>query len=270
MENSCMNFCPKCGYENENGAKFCINCGATIDERSNHASEPMYRSSASEEYAFPASDLQTPGKSQRGLIIGILLGIVAVIVVIVVVLIKILFPSGDEPVKVEPTHPAGYHAPLSYDYTDPSTLEYGDEETIKDFSYTDGWTTLSDSAVRLYDFDDAVGFWKAVMISDPENTTEEGEWIDYFNVEIYGAKEEASVIFNWDHRVTSSTGEDLKLRGGSVYNGTFSDGVLTAAEHNGVVTITDFWSDNGTQYAVGTYIWSDGSIGYIGLIRENQ
>ena len=91
---------------------------------------------------------------------------------------------------------------------------------------------------------------------------------DYFNVEIAGSKSETKVIFNWNQRIMSKTGkvEDLmSARGG--HDGSFSGGTITASGNKNTITLTDFWTDGGPQYALGEYTWNDGIEGYIGLIR---
>ena len=162
-----------------------------------------------------------------------------------------------------------YYPGVDYDTLDPSTLDYGDEEIAAGFSYTDGWKTMSPSAQRLSDFSSVVGSWKAVMISDPENKTDKGKFTDYFNVEISGSDESVKVVFNRDKRIIGSTGEELDLRAArSEHYGRFEKGSITAYSTNHL-SLTDFWSDNGMEYAVGLYSWSDRTEGYIGLIRES-
>ena len=161
-----------------------------------------------------------------------------------------------------------YYPPDDYKTLVPSKLDYGNEEIAKDFS-ADGWKTSSPSSgTRMTDFGSVVGYWRAVMISDPENISEDGLFTDYFNVEIAGSKSETRVIFNWNQRIMSKTGkvEDfMSVRGG--HDGSFSGGAITASGNNNTITLTDFWTDGSTQYAFGKYTWNDGIEGYIGLIR---
>lgn len=162
----------------------------------------------------------------------------------------------------------GYHAPDDHMELDPSTLSYADENDLNIFSVKDGWTGLSASAQRITDFDEVCGYWRAVMISDPESEKDDGMFTDLFNAEIAGSTEDVKVVFNWNRRIMSKSGEELNLiatRGG--HNGTFSDGTVTA-EGSNKIELTDFWTDGNTQYASGSYTWSDGTKGFIGLIRE--
>ena len=253
--------CPNCGHQNDDGVKFCINCGARTDGQPDTRHDPSQPQSGYPSY--PPYSAQPP-KKKTGFLIGV---IAAVLFMTSIAVVVILANSPKKPDKTpEPTYAEGYYPQADDNSLDPSALEYGDEHIAEKFSYTEGWTEMSPSAKRMTDFSDAVGFWKAVMLSDPENETEDGAFNDYFNVEISGSADDTFVTFNWNRRVTESTGEVLDLKSNSGYSGTFSNGSITA-ENNGTVTITDFWSDNGTEYAVGKYTWHDGTAGYIGLIR---
>ena len=160
-----------------------------------------------------------------------------------------------------------YHKPDDYMRLEPKNLEYGDEEMLSNFSYKTGWKDLSDSAEKVSDFSSVTGYWKAVMISDPDSEKPDGKFTDLFNVEIAGSSDETSVIFNWGRRLMDKTGEELDLRGTrGGHTGTFTDGAINAKGSNSI-ELTDFRSDNGINYAVGKYKWSDGTEGYIGLMR---
>lgn len=166
------------------------------------------------------------------------------------------------------TYPEGFQPPADYYTLDLSTLAYGDENTMKDFSYTDGWKTMSPSARRMTDFASVLGFWKAVMITDPGNESTEGTSYDYFNVEIYGMEEDARVVVNWNRRVIEKTGEEEDLIGGrGGLSGTFQNGSVTAQNGNRI-EITDFWSDGDKEYAVGRFTWTNGTVGTVGLVRD--
>ena len=163
-----------------------------------------------------------------------------------------------------------YYPADDYMKLESSKLDYADESDARDFSVS-GWKSMSSSSKKtITDFGSVVGYWKAVMISDPEGESDEGMFTDYFNVEISGSASETSVIFNWHRRIMSNTGEELELtsiRGG--HEGSFSNGSISASGYNSI-SLTSFWSDGGKQYAYGKYTWSDGIEGYIGLVRTSK
>ncbi len=161
-----------------------------------------------------------------------------------------------------------YYPQDDYDTLVPSKLDYADESVAQNFTI-DGWTTSSPSSeTRDTEFSSVVGYWKAVMISDPEGVSEDGKFIDYFNVEIYGSPSNASVTVNWNKRIMEKTGEVQDLLGGrGGHSGSFSDGTISASRDRNSITLTDFWTDGDTQYALGRYTWPDKTEGYVGLIR---
>ena len=168
--------------------------------------------------------------------------------------------------KIEQKTSGSYYQGENYIDLESAALDYADENDAKNFSYQRGWVNLSPSAQKITEYGMLTGYWKAVMISDPEDL-KGGMFTDYFNVEISGAPDAVAVVFNWNRRVTEATGEveDLKsARGG--HEGSFSDGVITADSTNRL-QLTDFRSFKGKEYAVGEYLWADGTQGYIGLIR---
>lgn len=161
-----------------------------------------------------------------------------------------------------------YYPQDDYNTLVPSKLSYADESIAKNFT-VDGWTTSSPSSgTRDTEFSSVVGYWKAVMISDPEGVSEDGKFIDYFNVEIYGSPSNASVTVNWNTRIMEKTGEVQDLLGGrGGHDGKFSNGTISASRDRNSITLTDFWTDGNTQYALGRYTWPDKTEGYVGLIR---
>ena len=268
-------FCPNCGNQIEEGAVFCMNCGTRIDSAPAQApvqsNQQAYNPNDPYRYYPGYQPPQPTSKKTIAKVIGIIVGIFALIFILLLVFVVFIMPNmivDRNYQRPTETYAEGYAPPADYYELDLSTLEYGDENTMKDFSYTDGWKTMSSSAQRMTDYESVLGFWKAVMITDPENETEEGTSYDYFNVEIYGMAEDAGVIINWNRRVIEKTGEEPEVRGGRAgLTGTFKNGSLTA-ENSNIIEITDFWSDGNQEYAVGKFTWTNGSIGYLGLVRD--
>jgi len=265
--------CPKCGTIGEEGALFCIKCGTRLDGGQNAQPQNTGSQSIDPQYRYYPNfpQQEQPSKKKTGLTIGIVIGAVILFFVLLgsfmIFVLPDLIANPDNYSRPTESHPEGYHTHADYSKISWSELPYGDEDVMKDFSYTDGWKTMTGSAKRIYDFESIVGFWKAVMITEPEKISGTGASYDYFNVEIYGMADDANMIFNWDRRVDVSTGKTETLRGaGTKYSGTFKNGAISA-ENGNIAELTSFWTDGDKQYAVGKFTWSNGEIGYIGLVR---
>ena len=269
--------CPNCKYQNEDSASFCQNCGTKLDggqqaaATANQSQKQAVDPNDPYRYYPGYTPPQPASKKQTLRTVGIIAGVVVLLFVLFGAFMIFVLPDLIVDRNYQPpteTYPEGFQPPADYYTLDMSTLAYGDENTMKDFSYTDGWKTMSPSAKRITDFASVLGFWKAVMITDPENESAEGTSYDYFNVEIYGMEEDARVVVNWNRRVIEKTGEEEDLIGGrGGLNGTFQNGSVTA-ENGNRIEITDFWSDGDKEYAVGRFTWTDGTIGTVGLVRD--
>lgn len=271
--------CPNCGYQNEESAKFCLSCGARLDcTASEPTAMPVDRQTQQEfqtddpyRYYPGYQPPQPTSKKTIAKVIGIVIGVFVLIFILLTVFVVFIMPNmivDKNYQRPTESYPEGYHPHADYYDLDLSTLDYGDENTMKDFSYTDGWITMSSSAQRVTGFESTLGFWKAVMITDPENKTEEGTSYDYFNVEISGMAEDTYIVVNWNRRVIEKTGEEQDIKGGRAgLSGKFTNGSVTA-ENGNKIEMTDFWTDGNTDYAVGKFTWLNGSTGYIGLIRQ--
>ena len=128
------------------------------------------------------------------------------------------------------------------------------------FMWNKGWLYLSSSAKKVKDFDALTGGWRAYMVSNPQ----EALFTDYFNVTITGAEKNTIVVCNWGYHIEGET-EDLSGQKTQL-TGSFSKGSLKATGQ-GTLTITKFYEDGGKQYAEGSFVWPDGSKGYLGLVR---
>ena len=258
--------CPNCNYLNDESAVYCTECGKKIeagqqaDQRAHNPNDPLLQ--------YPDSTPVSQKKSISPVII--VLGSVLLFFLLLGTFMGFILPNLIVDNNYQPpteTYPEGFHPPTDYFTLDASTLDYADESTMKDFSFADGWKTMSSSAKRITDFESILGFWKAVMITDPENESEEGTSYDYFSIEIYGMPEDARVTVHWNCRLIEKTGEEQELRGSRAgLEGTFQNGAVFAENANGI-EITDFWLDGNKEYAVGRFMWTNGTIGYIGLVR---
>ena len=133
------------------------------------------------------------------------------------------------------------------------------------FSWNKGWTYLSSNAKPVSNFSELTGGWKAIMISDPLELMDSYA-TDYMNVDITGSASSLTVTMNWGTRIAKQLGTVDASGSSSSMTGSYSNGEITAVG-SGRITINSFCYDYGKEFAVGTYTWPDGVIGYIGLIR---
>ncbi len=149
-----------------------------------------------------------------------------------------------------------------------STNKNASVEDDGGFSWRNGFMDMSPDAVRIDDFSAITGGWKAHLITDPENR-DDSYFDDYMNISISGTKQSANVAFAWHTRYLPSVDQYIDVSDTvTTFFGSFLDGRITALDTGmGKVEFTDFWFDNGKEYATGIYTWSDGVVGYIGLSR---
>ena len=155
---------------------------------------------------------------------------------------------------------------------DASEMSTDDSAGSKDaygFSWEGGkpkWTNLSQNAVEIEDLKYLTGGWKATIITDPEN--ERGICCaDYMNINISGSDEAVNLTMKWDKRYFKNKGKTIDVGDkDSVLKGHYSGGEVSVTGA-GNVLLDGFWYDGGKEYAVGTYVWPDGAVGYIALVR---
>ena len=133
------------------------------------------------------------------------------------------------------------------------------------YAWDKGWTYLSANAKPITDYSLLTGGWKATMITDPLELVDSYA-ADYFNISLSGSASSSNVTINWGLRIVKGTGTVDSSGTASTMTGSFSSGRLTAIG-SGSITIEGFCYENGKEYAVGTYTWPDGVVGYVGLIR---
>lgn len=180
-------------------------------------------------------------------------------------------PTTAKPAEKKPTEaPEPVTPKKKSPFPDSSTMSTNEKAGLRDsegFSWKEGWTYLSSNKQVINDFSALKGGWKAVMISDPQNKRE-GMFTDYLNVEISGTDIDTVVTLKWRERLMSNSGGSVIDVSGYDSNlaGSFLGGEIEAVG-SGKITLTDFYYDNGKEFAEGKYIWTDGVEGYIGLIR---
>ena len=154
----------------------------------------------------------------------------------------------------------------------------GDEASIGDFFwFTEDvmWSELPANRTAITEFSAISGYWKAytesvIIIGD-------GTHYRWFNAEISGEAGSAAFTFhtNGFFGLEAQIGKpmeeyDLSFLDGERYNGSFSAGQLVVGNRDtkGLeITIKDFYTIDGVQYAVGETIYISGEKEYILLVR---
>ena len=154
--------------------------------------------------------------------------------------------------------------------------EDGETPSIGDFFwFTEDvkWDGLPADRTAITDFDSISGYWKAYTETIPMFEGE-GEYLKWFNAEINGDANKATLIYHTKNFFASDmeTGrtDDLSGMDGESYSGSFSAGQLVAGDMGtkGMeIIISEFYSLNGNQYAVGEISYKSNEKEYIVLTR---
>ncbi|MCR5661003.1 MAG: hypothetical protein K6G50_02610 [bacterium] len=141
------------------------------------------------------------------------------------------------------------------------------ENDIKNYSWENGWSTMSPQAERMHSFDAVTGGWRAVMVTDPLELLDCYS-TDNMNVDISGSPDSATITFNSNKRRFHYNGEVLNLSGEHPsFSGSFKEDYIYAASMEGSVKLYNFYIDGDTEYALGLYTFPSGEKGYIGMVR---
>ncbi len=150
-----------------------------------------------------------------------------------------------------------------------STADYPSLADVKNFksdskkgSYK--WS-LPSSAVKMDEVSSVFGGWKAYMISSDSSSANTKH---LFNVDISASQKGTKIVFTWYYVLIGSdnkTQEDNTPS--STFNGSWSEGTITATGSGGKLTLKDFYYDGSKEYAVGDFTWPDGTSATIALVR---
>ena len=143
--------------------------------------------------------------------------------------------------------PQGIEVPETFQMTTDKT------PTLADFTWYSGVSAggIPDGAVKLDEFDEIEGGWKAYMFG-PSGMER------FFNVDVSGSNASTTLTFKWFYVFDGNSGEghdDDSVP--SDFVGALDHGSIDALGP-GRVKFDDFWLDNGREYAVGTFMWPDG------------
>ncbi len=129
--------------------------------------------------------------------------------------------------------------------------------------YYDG---IPDNAAYINEFSNLTGGWKAVFYYDPEFTVDAFGY-DFMNIVIDGSAENTSVTLDWYLYYGDSEEWDKTDLNDSVLTGTYGADGITAGSPGFMIYITDFYSLNGKQYAVGYLNLQSGEPSFVALVR---
>ena len=161
---------------------------------------------------------------------------------------------------------------LSYPSPDEITTEDGPSLwDVQGFLWNknDGayWDLLTSSAVKLTEFDAVTGGWKAYLLDDPSGKINQNSTEHFANIRISGSTLVAKTVIDWIYATSTDEGDGYDdTSPDSVFNGSWSDGAFSGLGP-GKLTLSDFYYENGREYAVGTYMWPDGIESIIALTR---
>ena len=141
--------------------------------------------------------------------------------------------------------------------------DLGDFLWYLDGVYYDG---IPDDAAYITEFSDMTGGWKAVFYYDPEFVANAFGY-DFMNIVIDGSAENTSVTLDWYLYYGDSEEWDKSDEDDSVLSGTYGRGGITVGSSGFMMYITDFYSMNGKQYAVGYLSLQSGEPACVALVR---
>ena len=158
-------------------------------------------------------------------------------------------------------------------YEDYKGYADGEERSIGDFFwYTEDvkYDGLPEGRTVITDFSEIVGYWKAY--TEDAHVMSEDDFLKWFNVEISGKAKKVKFTYHTKNFFGFDAGNtiDISSWDGESYNGSFSDGQLVVGDitAKGVeITIMQFYSLNGKQYALGEIAYISGEKENIALVR---
>ena len=145
--------------------------------------------------------------------------------------------------------------------------DYPSLADVQDFKFNvqtgkHNWS-LPSSAVKLDEVSSVLGGWKAYMLTDDGDDVTK----HLFNINISASQNGTKLVCTWYYVLLGSenkTQDDNTPP--STFNGSWSDGTITATGP-GKITLKDFYYDGSKEYAVGEFMWPDGTTAAIALVR---
>ena len=189
------------------------------------------------------------------------------------------------PVTPSPEEEAPPVTPSPEEKNPPATTESGDtpspEETgaslsteerpdLSDFLwYTEdvAYNGVPSDASIIDNIGSLTGSWKALIIYDP-NTEFDAGAMEFLNVSLAGTAESLSLTLDWYQIFWANEGEsfdETDMEDG-IFNGKWESGGLWASGA-GTIRLTQFYTQNEKQFAIGTMDTPDGIPALVALVR---
>lgn len=118
---------------------------------------------------------------------------------------------------------------------------------------------------RETDFNNLAANWKCLFIYDPEGK-DTGRLYDFLTLTLSGAEGNGAVILDWSHMFAGDEDIDETKMEDTVLNMKWKNGTLYGYGPMNL-SIKQFYSHNGAQYAVGTLTLPDGTEGLVAMTR---
>ena len=161
----------------------------------------------------------------------------------------------------QPEHETSVQAQADFNTMEPPTLT--------DFEWVNNeiFRGQAPAGVQRLGFDEVLGSWKAYLVDlSADGTTMKAE--RFLNVTVSGTPENAQLTFDFHYLYVSSAGEGYDETGQQgVFSGSLTDEGVIDTLGAGRVVITDFWTDGGHQYAIGTMTWPDAVRSTLMMVR---
>ena len=148
-----------------------------------------------------------------------------------------------------------------------STEERPDLEDFLWYTEDAAYDGVPSDANTIDNIDPLTGGWKALIIYDPNNE-HDASAMEFLNVALAGTAESLSLTLDWYQIFWANEGEsfDESDMEDTVFNGKWENGGLWASGA-GTIRLTQFYEQNGKQYAVGTMDTPDGTPALVALVR---
>ena len=148
-----------------------------------------------------------------------------------------------------------------------STEERPDLEDFLWYTEDVVYDGVPSDATILDNLEFLTGSWKALIIYAPNNEYEASA-MEFLNIALAGSLESLSLTLDWYQIFWANEGEsfDETDMEDSVFNGKWENGGLWASGA-GTILLTQFYEQNGKQYAVGKMDTPDGIPALLALVR---
>ncbi|HFH9926409.1 TPA: hypothetical protein ACGOO8_001993 [Streptococcus suis] len=148
-----------------------------------------------------------------------------------------------------------------------STEERPDLEDFLWYTEDVVYDGVPSDATILDNLEFLTGSWKALIIYAPNNEYEASA-MEFLNISLAGSLESLSLTLDWYQIFWANEGEsfDETDMEDSVFNGKWENGGLWASGV-GTIRLTQFYEQNGKQYAVGKMDTPDGIPALLAMVR---